>query len=467
MENINVQAGIEKYKSGDKANALKIFLEILKQEPNNEIAWLWLAACVEKPEQKKDCFHKVLSINPNNTFAQKALAELELQTVPQSVSDVKPVAKNGSVLKCPSCGSVMGQPDHTGLVQCGYCGTTITYHPPVEKTERKNVERLLEICKAAIDGGNYNEGLQYSNKILEIDPDNFDAWVYKAISAFWQTTVANNKYDEAMGYLNKAERIDQNNPRIQEMRKYLIDNQIRWFVHLGDEQITHGVKIYNIYATQYDLNNAIVDSLLGSPDAKENSREYFVKAMDYFLSASSYAPEGYLALSRIRDLANSYRWINWSSQVREKVNLVTTMEQKGLADMRLPELQKELQENMAKLKKLNKEGGFFIIADVQIEILKSKIRSLEQEIERCEKIAGVSGMQRNLDIEQVISISKDEAQNGADKTIGMPDDRFTVKIPVGVKDGTKIQVKGKGEKYISKGITSVGDLYLVVSVRER
>ena len=204
MDNANVQTGIECYKSGNKADALKIFLEVLKREPNNEIAWLWLAACVNKPEQKRDCFHKVLAINPNNAVAQKALAELELQ----AVSDTKLIPENGTVLKCPSCGSVMGKPDHTGLVQCNYCGTTITYHPPVEKVERKNVERFLELCKAALDGSNYDEALQYSNRILEIDPDNFDAWVNKAIATYWLTTKANNHFDEAMGYLLKAEKID-------------------------------------------------------------------------------------------------------------------------------------------------------------------------------------------------------------------------------------------------------------------
>ena len=48
---------------------------------------------------------------------------------------------------------------------------------------------------------------------------------------------------------------------------------------------------------------------------------------------------------------------------------------------------------MAKLKKLKKEGGFFIITDVQIELVKSKIKSLEQEIARCEKITGMTGLQ--------------------------------------------------------------------------
>lgn len=81
MDNENVQTGIDFFKSGNKTRALQIFLEVLKKEPKNEIAWLWLAACVENPDQKRDCFYKILAINPNNTYAQKALAELELQAL--------------------------------------------------------------------------------------------------------------------------------------------------------------------------------------------------------------------------------------------------------------------------------------------------------------------------------------------------------------------------------------------------
>jgi len=41
------------------------------------------------------------------------------------------------------------------------------------------------------------------------------------------------------------------------------------------------------------LTSAITDAAFGSPDAKENSREYFVKAMNYFLLASYYDPTHY------------------------------------------------------------------------------------------------------------------------------------------------------------------------------
>lgn len=373
MDNVNVQTGIECYKSGNKADALKIFLKVLKREPNNEIAWLWLAACVDKPEQKKDCFHKVLTINPNNVVAQKALAELELQ----AVSDTKPIPQNGTVLKCPSCGSVMGKPDHTGLVQCSYCGTTITYHPPIEKVEKKNVERFLELCKAALDGSNYDEALQYANRILEIDPENFDAWVNKAISTYWLTTKANNRFDEAMGYLLKAEKIDSKNPVIEKTRQWLMESQCRWYTYLGDqadEQIGRMIDIYSSTA----------DSLFGNMEAKEHCQEYVIEAMNYYFLASNYDPQDLTPLYKMRNLAKFGNWITWSAEVRSKITSLERIEQRLHATNRLPELKKQLQEATAKLAKLEKEKGF--LSGMKIDSVKSNIASLKQQITQCERI---------------------------------------------------------------------------------
>jgi len=369
----NIQTGINLFKSGDKIGARKIFLNIAQHEPNNEVAWLWLAACVDKAEQKRDCFYKVLSISPNNQNAQKALAELELQTS----SDSRPIPQSGTVLKCPSCGSVMGKPDNTGLIQCGYCGTTITYQPPVEKVERKNIERFLEICKAALGGSNYDEALQYANRILEIDPENFDAWINKAIATFWLTTVANNRFDEAMGYLLRAEKLDKDNPLIQNTRTWLMESQCKWYTLLGDQEDEHVGKMIEIYSSTQD-------ALFGHSEAKAHCQEYVIRAMDYYLLASNYDPNDFTPLIKMRNMAKFGNWISWSADVRNKLAILEKREQKYQASNSLAQLQKQLQESQAKLAKLKKENGLF--TGMKIDSVKDNIESLKQQIAQCEQI---------------------------------------------------------------------------------
>ena len=66
-------------KSGQKVQAQPILTQIVRQEPRNEIAWLWLSACLDEIDKKKFCIKKVLEINPANQQAQQALAKLETE----------------------------------------------------------------------------------------------------------------------------------------------------------------------------------------------------------------------------------------------------------------------------------------------------------------------------------------------------------------------------------------------------
>jgi hypothetical protein len=66
-------------KSGDKGNARQLLIEVIRSDPNNEMAWLWMSAVVEDAQQKRECLEKVLNINPDNAQAQVGLSKLEHQ----------------------------------------------------------------------------------------------------------------------------------------------------------------------------------------------------------------------------------------------------------------------------------------------------------------------------------------------------------------------------------------------------
>lgn len=377
MDNVNVQTGIQYFNSGNKAGALQIFLEILKREPNNEIVWLWLAACVDKPEQKKDCFRKVLAINPNNINAQKALAELELQTAPIA----SPAPKSGTVLKCPSCGSVMGMPDHTGLVQCSYCGTAITYHPPTEKVEQKNIERYLEICDSSLEGKNYEETLQYANKVLEIDPKNINAWINKAIATFWLTTTDNSRFNEALGYLDKAEKIAPNNERISKTREELTQHQAEWLVHLGYKEMDRAHKEYMLIMSRY--TDGVLDTAAQMLEAKAKNIEILNGAFKYFLDAASLAPKDVNILGGFEALAKREKAFAQNGLVQQKIRLLQILRAKPECERKLPQLRQELKQTQKLLADLKKRNSIFDV--FKLDSAEDKIEKIKKEIAKCEE----------------------------------------------------------------------------------
>ena len=86
MTSEELTQAVQLIKSGNKIAALSILKEIVKAEPNNENAWLWLYSCVEKVEQKKYCLQQALRINPNNQDSHIALLKLENRTTAKSQS---------------------------------------------------------------------------------------------------------------------------------------------------------------------------------------------------------------------------------------------------------------------------------------------------------------------------------------------------------------------------------------------
>ena len=59
---------------GDQQTALSILRGLLKKDPRNTDVWLALAEIVEDPDQAKQCYERVLQIDPDNATAQTKLS---------------------------------------------------------------------------------------------------------------------------------------------------------------------------------------------------------------------------------------------------------------------------------------------------------------------------------------------------------------------------------------------------------
>ncbi len=72
-----VQQGIAAYKAGNKEEAVRLLSEALRENRQDENAWLYLGAAIDDPGRKRQAFEQVLAINPDNEKAKNALARLD------------------------------------------------------------------------------------------------------------------------------------------------------------------------------------------------------------------------------------------------------------------------------------------------------------------------------------------------------------------------------------------------------
>ena len=76
---------------------------------------------------------------------------------------------------------------------------------------------------------------------------------------------------------------------------------------------------------------------------------------------------------------------------------------------------------------------------------------------------GASRPPVNLDAEATVKVNFAEAFRGAERTLSVNDERVQVRIPAGVKTGSRLRLKGKGN--LQPGTGRRGDLYLNLEVQ--
>jgi len=118
-----------------------------------------------------------------------------------------------ATLTCDICGGklVMGP---NGFAVCESCGMQHSIDRMREKVQEIKgvvrvdnshlIENFLTLASNAYEAGNKAEAESYCNKIIEIDPSNFSAWLFKGKSAGWQSTLDNNRFSESVSAFSKA-----------------------------------------------------------------------------------------------------------------------------------------------------------------------------------------------------------------------------------------------------------------------
>jgi thioredoxin-like negative regulator of GroEL len=77
-----LQQAITSIKSGNQQLGQQLLAQVLQEQPDNELGWLWMSAVVSE-DKRRYCIERVLRINPNNQRAKQALEQLKAVGNPQ------------------------------------------------------------------------------------------------------------------------------------------------------------------------------------------------------------------------------------------------------------------------------------------------------------------------------------------------------------------------------------------------
>ena len=114
--------------AGDKATAQRFLIQVIKQTPRSETAWLWLSAIVGDPARERECLERVLKINPDNPVAKRHFADLILgksATAPPSPKPQSALVQAQAPQSQPTPQLPISPPEPSPLVPCPYCAEPI------------------------------------------------------------------------------------------------------------------------------------------------------------------------------------------------------------------------------------------------------------------------------------------------------------------------------------------------------
>jgi hypothetical protein len=68
---------IQAIQYGDRALGIRLLAQALRADPQNVQAWLWMSEVADTEEQRRECLHRAVAIDPLNRTARARLAQLD------------------------------------------------------------------------------------------------------------------------------------------------------------------------------------------------------------------------------------------------------------------------------------------------------------------------------------------------------------------------------------------------------
>ncbi len=105
----SLELAITAIRSGRKEEGRQLLNLMIQQNPNDEMAWLWMTSVVNTDEQRARCLYHVLAINPTSTIARRGLEVLGIV-----LSDSRPVKipRDSQPIAVQPTGAPFPEPPH-------------------------------------------------------------------------------------------------------------------------------------------------------------------------------------------------------------------------------------------------------------------------------------------------------------------------------------------------------------------
>lgn len=124
--------------------------------------------------------------------------------------------KQDGVFVCQTCGCKYSTDEAKKMMIEGAVEVTGTVKVDDSAEKQTQISNFLELAKSALAGSDSEGVVSYCDKILEIDPDNYEAWMLRAKSAGWSSTLNQIKIPQALIAAKRAVNLapDEKKPQI-------------------------------------------------------------------------------------------------------------------------------------------------------------------------------------------------------------------------------------------------------------
>lgn len=112
--------------------------------------------------------------------------------------------KQDGVFVCQSCGCKYSVEEAKKMMVEGTVEVTGTVRVDDSAAKKEQISNYLEMAKTAMDGEDIEGVVSYCDRILEVDRDNYEAWILKAKAAGWGSSLKNIKVPQALTAAKRA-----------------------------------------------------------------------------------------------------------------------------------------------------------------------------------------------------------------------------------------------------------------------